>query len=224
MSLENINQNEVNPVTKICWSAIGGGALIAFGLTLIFNLLFVSVGLSLNDAAVTDKENMTFLASLFYILGGFMLLFIAGTITGKIFKNSTRKSSSKANQEHIRDKKACFGAMHGFIAWVLYLIINLTFLSLLSQATPIESPFMYVNNNQAAEQINKDKIASLSNLGSSCENSNISAELNSKDISEAAQSGAMIIFIIFTSGALAFVMGSWRGSKSGLIKATPYTH
>lgn len=222
MSLESLNnqhyQHFVNPASKVCWSAIVGGALIAFGLTLIFNLLFVSVGLSLNNSVMADKENLSFIASLFYILGGFLLLFIAGIITGKIYKGSTNRLNGKLQQEKYRDKSACFSAMHGFIAWVLYLIINLTFLSLLSQATPIESPFMYVNN-QASEQLNQQ--TSTSNLSSNCEVVKPSSEITNKDINETVQNGAMIIFIIFTSGALAFVIGSWRGCRYGLNKTQP---
>ena len=209
MSVENIYKDKANQTSKICWSAIISGALIAFGLTLIFNLLFVSVGLNLNISTVANEEYLPLIISLFYVIGGFLLLYIAGIITGRIYKGSIKRNETKPNQG--KNASACFSAMHGFIAWVVYLLINLTFLSLLSQATPIESPFMYVNSDNAPAQEHKEKSNSMQKMANSQNDQTGSIELTDNEAIEAAQNGAMLIFIIFTSGVIAFVIGSWKG-------------
>lgn len=230
MSLESINHNHSSFITKISWSAISSGALIAFGMTLLFNLLFLSVGLKLNDVSSESVNNISVMVPFIYIAGGFALLYIAGIITGKILKSAYLEQhfsfidnkQKQINNVKMTNKAACFGALHGFISWVVYLMINLLFVSLLAQATPIESPFMYsANEHNISEEIKEKPSMDDNSTDKYKEGLPPENDINKKfERTEDMSNSAMLIFLIFTSGAAAFILGGWNGCKIKYLQST----
>ncbi len=111
-------QNEhCQPCGKIIsWNAILIGALVALGLTFLFNLLTVAIGLTLFTKDPSGQMILTFAGFAWILIGGYVILFLAGWAAGRIV--SHRHSLHGAN-----------GALHGFLAWTAYLLISLFALS-----------------------------------------------------------------------------------------------
>jgi hypothetical protein len=100
----------------ISWQAILGGSLVALGLTFLFNLLTIAIGLSLFTQNTTGKMALTFGGFAWILIGIYIILFLSGWVTGRIVNH--RHSLHGAN-----------GFLHGFLTWTLYLIISLFALS-----------------------------------------------------------------------------------------------
>lgn len=121
----------------ISWNAVLGGAFVALGLTFLFNLLTIAIGLSLFTQNTAGKMILTYSGFAWILLGIFFILFISGWVAGRIV--SYKHSLHCAN-----------GVLHGFLCWTVYLIISLFVLSHMasdSAAVLIKSTLVYADTN-----------------------------------------------------------------------------
>lgn len=91
----------------VSWSAVIAGALVAFSLSALFNLLNAGLGL----VAFPESFHSLSVSAGGYIwllICSIILMFIAGWVAGKIGK---------------RYCAAVFGVLHGFLAWSLALLL-----------------------------------------------------------------------------------------------------
>lgn len=114
-----IHQLPSHPHKFLCWKAIFAGAIFAVGITFLFNLLTVGLGLSLYTESPDGKLAFTFAGVAWIMVGSYITLFIAGWIAGRLV--SDQHSFHLAN-----------GMFHGFMAWSLYLIISVVLISLIT--------------------------------------------------------------------------------------------
>jgi hypothetical protein len=205
---------------NMSWSAILSGAVMAFGLTLLFNLLFLASGLFIFDETINDKAIL--FGFIIYLACGFILLYFSGIITGKIAHpksklsdgNSTIESQKSTPPFKNNKKLYCSGSIHGFLAWVIYFIINILFMSVIARTTPIESPFMYINEKTTAE-LKEELPQPTANPSFQDKDKNPKIENTENTI----QDSAIIIFTILMTGAIAFTLGGASGIK--LINKRP---
>lgn len=130
-----MREGDFHPHKSITWSAVISGALLAFGLTFLFNLLLIGVGLAVYTSGHEGREELALYGFLFTLIGGFILLFMAGWKTGNLIKYCP-----KGYESEVSENKHCpcyHGATHGFLAWVIYLILSLTFFSFIAQSTSL---------------------------------------------------------------------------------------
>jgi hypothetical protein len=137
------------PQKSITWQAVITGALIAVGLTFLFNLLTVGLGLSIYSTTNEGVNTLAFAGFIATLIGAIVILFIAGWKTGKLIKMCPKHchtcgliNESSVNPAVTTEKgictfkhHCCYNSMtHGFLTWVFYLMISLVFLSFVSHA------------------------------------------------------------------------------------------
>lgn len=106
---------------SMSWGAILTGALVALGLTFLFNLLTIAVGLSLFTQNADGAKALTFAGYAWVLIGGYIILFISGWVAGRLIHHHCRLHW-------------CNGVLHGFVTWTFYLILSM--LVLAHMATP----------------------------------------------------------------------------------------
>lgn len=106
----------------LSWYAVWVGALVALGLTFLFNLLTVGIGLTLYTVDDQGMQVIRWSGLAWMFVGGYIMLFIAGWCTGKQICNGF-------------SFHPCNGILHGFMAWTVYLIISVILFSFFIEAT-----------------------------------------------------------------------------------------
>ncbi|MBS0289624.1 MAG: hypothetical protein JSS07_06280 [Proteobacteria bacterium] len=104
------------------WKATLIGSLIAFGLMFLFTLLTIGGGLSSYVTTEKGLDTLVVLAYLWLAIGSFLILFLAGMVTSMLVSHDGCVSGSHHS------------ILHGFVTWVFYILISLTFLSHLSDS------------------------------------------------------------------------------------------
>ena len=123
----------------ISWGAIFGGAFVALGLTFLFNLLTVALGMSLFTQDSAGKLILGIAGFAWILIGIYIILFIAGWVAG----------TSLGHKSSLRDSN---GWVHGFLAWTIYLIITLFVLSYIAnESTAVLIRTTVVEPEQAAQ-------------------------------------------------------------------------
>jgi hypothetical protein len=95
----------------LSWKAIFAGALVAIGLSFLLNLFCVAIGLTAYTTASDGVETLAFGGLLGAAIAMVASMFGAGWITGYVARDCCPK-------RHI-------GALYGFLAWTLALIITI---------------------------------------------------------------------------------------------------
>ena len=98
MSLECKGPNDC--VIKIYWSPIVVGVLVAIGLSVLFNILTLGVGLSAATKSETGAISLVMGSFIWLFAGTYITLFLAGWVTGSLVKYHT--------------SHACQGVLYGF--------------------------------------------------------------------------------------------------------------
>lgn len=127
----------------VSWGAILAGTFVAVGLTFLFNLLTVGIGLSVFTRTEQGADILTFSGLAWMVVGGYILLFISGWVAGRLIKSST-------------SYHALNGAMHGFIVWTLYLIVCLLLISQIAESgslAMIRSAFFHLPSDTALANV-----------------------------------------------------------------------
>ncbi len=126
----------------VSWGAILAGTFVAVGLTFLFNILTLGIGLSVFVRTAQGAEILTFSGLAWMVVGGYILLFISGWVAGRLVKGSSY---------HILT-----GAMHGFVVWTLHLIVGLLVISQITESgslAMIKSAFFHVPTDTAIENV-----------------------------------------------------------------------
>ncbi len=235
-------------MAHITWSAVIAGALIAFGLTFLFNLLTIGIGLAIFSTNEQGMKELAFNGYIWTLVGGIVILFIAGWKTGKLIRiypvyalqveQETVTASSSVEpalaSEKLYSRSYCecsHGMTHGFLAWVLYLVISLIFMIFIAQAGSVaffKSSFLNIpmgftqtinqglpaiNQNagqSSAQSLDQNRQPSTNQLTQNAQKQN-AQPVSSKDIQKA---GAEVIalFLLFVLGAAACGIGSYLGA------------
>lgn len=95
----------------LSWKPIIAGALIATGLTFLLNLFSVAIGLTAFTTDSTGIETLAFGGLIGTSIGIVASMFAAGWLTGYL-------SKSYCTKRHL-------GAVYGFLAWCLALLITI---------------------------------------------------------------------------------------------------
>ncbi len=106
---------------SLSWGAVLTGALVALGLTFLFNLLTIALGLSLYTQNADGAKMLTFAGYAWVLIGGYIILFLSGWVAGRLV-------------HHHCILHWCNGILHGFVTWTVYLILSMLVLSYM--ATP----------------------------------------------------------------------------------------
>lgn len=187
----------IHPNKRISWTAVFVGALTALGLSFLFNLFGIAIGLS----AFKTMSN----GSIIVVIGG-MLGIIVGIVVSTIIAGYT---AGYLGRLYCPERN--LGIIYGFTTWVLALILGAALIGLLSQyvvtytnsvsRTVVAMP---ITVNQISTPVGTTKISSLNKNGKQ----EAVVEVNVTPANLA--SGAFIIFSLFLLGAIFSCVGaSW---------------
>lgn len=185
-------QAESHCVSKsLSWGAILTGALVALGLTFLFNLLTIALGLSLYTQNADGAKLLTFAGYAWVLIGGYIILFISGWVAGRLV-------------HHHCTLHWCNGVLHGFVTWTVYLILSMLVLSYM--ATPasvslLRTTFMSITDETTTTDKPTVKSDSSSNSSSS-----------SQTVHKAGHA-AFGSFFIFLVGAIGCAAGAAYGVR-----------
>jgi len=96
----------------ICWGAVITGALISFGLAMLFCLFNSGVGLSAAQQAYEGHRGLLWLSLIWSLIGTFVIFFVGGSVTVKLAAHDCHE--------------ACKGMLLGFLAWVVALVLGMS--------------------------------------------------------------------------------------------------
>ena len=167
------------------WKAVLAGALVAFGLIFLFNLLTVGGGLSMYTRTEKGLEVLVSLSYLWTLVGSFLMLFIAGLVTSMILY-------------HYQSTESHHYMVHGFVTWVLYVLISLTFVSHLNEASIITLPQNFLNVSSTT-LASTDATAITSNTAQNAGNIDVATQKEVHKIGLATL-GAFFIFFVEVIG------------------------
>lgn len=182
----------------ISWSAISGGALVALGLTFLFNLLTVAMGLSLFTQNPSGKMILTFAGFAWILIGIYIILFLSGWVTGRIVHH--KHSLHGAN-----------GCLHGFLVWTAFLIISLFVLSHMAS----DSAAVLLRTTTINAQIDNE-VTAASATESTDGSSNVKMK-NTQETKNIHKRGleTFATFFIFLIGAIGCCAGACYGIREG---------
>ncbi len=186
----NMMTNEHCPIhchKKLSWRAVFAGAVVAIGLTFLFNMLTLGIGLTAYTQSQEGALSLVFGSFAWIIIGSYLMLFISGWVAGKL-----------ASHEHC--KPCSEGVVCGFIMWSLYLLISLFVLSHVTESSStalFKSSLLNfsVENSKAAASSNSDAVHAVHTMGIA----------------------TLATFFIFFVGALGSCIGAYCGMKKGKL-------
>jgi hypothetical protein len=214
----------------ITWSAVIAGGLMAFGLTFLFNLITIGVGLAIFPDTAKELKEMAYIGFIWTVLGAFVIMFFAGWKTGALIKLCPMHFGGYATPVNATTvqatpvyHKSCFCAhamTHGFLAWVFHLMISLVFFIFVAQiasASYLRSSFLNLPvGYSVTDVIDVDVNKSANNAVAKQDNS--TGQVNPTPATQAAAqkagSNAVALFLIFVMGAVGAAVGSAAGLAS----------
>lgn len=217
----NMHWHKKKPIT---WSAVISGGLIAFGLTFLFNLLTVGLGLYIFSTNQQGVNDLVFNGYVWTLAGGIIILFFAGWKTGKLIKICPAHIGTDPSLSD-KDHYHCYhGMTHGFLAWVFYLIISLVFMILVAQASPVtffKSSFLYIpmsisetvqTATQSPAPRNQAAATNQQNGQPAVKNgTRQNGQTVAKAVAEQASAQVIGLFLLLALGAASCSIGSYLG-------------
>lgn len=192
----------------LSWSGVIAGALVAIGLTFLFNILTTGLGLSLYTKNDQGMQALTVAGLIWLILGVYFIFFFAGWVAGKV-------AARNLTCDGYHGRHCGGGFIHGFLTWTLYLILSLLILSHIGEATSLRffrSSFTSVGSDMDTTTTTKIE----SNVGANAKSGEAVIERSSKAIDsnimtkDIHQLGwvTLTTFFIFALGALGACIGA----------------
>jgi len=175
----------------LSWSAILAGAFIGLGISFLFNLFNISIGLSLIASNPEGLERLAISGFLGMLIGTVVSTFVTGFIAGYLGPDGDEQGKS--------------GVIYGFLAWCIALILMVTFTA--NMGTYVEA---YSHGNTVAPP----QTAQMNYSYSQSDEGSESGALSPKNVEMRKElgTGSFLIFTLFFVGALTSCFGGYSGT------------
>jgi hypothetical protein len=174
-------------IKYLSFKAVIAGTIVALGLSFLFNLLTIGLGLSLFTPSKEGLVTLTFAAVAWMIIGSYITLFVAGWVTGRLVHSEY--SFHLAN-----------GMLHGFVTWTLYLLVSILLLAVVTDSASLAVLKSYfVNFPTMPSTGNSSQILAPASAGA--------AAINKTGYT------ALVTFFVFLIGAIGCGIGASCGIK-----------
>lgn len=191
-----INAQHAYPFKRICWTAVFVGALIASGLSFLFNLFGVAIGLS---AFTLDNEGAMVIA-----LGGAIGLVIAVVVSMGL----AGYAAGYLGRHYAPQKN--LGILYGFVTWTVALLLSASFLGSMSNYTVIYAQHIGHSNFQLDQQSTKIEKKSMEDTKKKEQETKENQPMISMTQTNMV-TGAFMIFVLFMLGAISTCVGASFG-------------
>ena len=182
-------------VNSFSFKSVIVGAVVAFGLMFMFNLLTIGGGLAAYTRTEKGLETLISLAYAWTIVGSFLIFFVAGLVTSFVAHHS------------IQDERPKNQVLHGFVTWAIYILISLAFLAHASEATVLSFPKSFLSVSEAAAQADTTASLNTETTGSNSQNKTVTPT----EQKAAHKIGILTLaaFFVFFVEAIACCFGAW---------------
>lgn len=182
---------------RISWSAVLAGALVGIGLSFLFNLFSVSIGLSVVSTGKTGLIILGVGGFVGLLIGTIIAMFLSGLTAGYLGRNYSPKRN--------------LGVVYGFASWALALIITILLSAHIGQFISSYSDFISnpstivvtQNNNHPAVDVKSSPQAPKSLI-----------YVNPEKVANNLGLVAFVVFILFFIGAVSSCFGGHFGMKA----------
>ncbi|CAN5245044.1 hypothetical protein BH10PSE19_BH10PSE19_14700 [soil metagenome] len=182
----------------ISWNAIVAAALVAIGLNFLLYIFTTGVGLSAFTLNSNGQLTLMVGGLIWLVIASYFIMFLVGWIAATHAKH--------------RILHRCTGALHGFTAWSLALVITVVlFSSGVSNTVGIPVFTQYGYNNVATTAAATAAQATGSVVGNTVPPSN---PVEAKTVANKTGLGILALFFIFLSSALGSICGGYTATKS----------
>lgn len=192
LNLQNSHESQ-----HICWTAIITGALVAVGLSFLFNLFGTAIGLS---AFTVNDKGTQYVMVLGGVIGFLVMIVISMLVAGFVTGYLGGKSSTRDN----------IGALYGFTTWTLALLISAATLGTLTNFTTVYS-------HEIGNPVVKVKTASKETLQTVVVEATPTVTYEdshntTRSVSQQTLSlSAFVVFVLFFVGAVSTCIGAHWG-------------
>jgi len=191
-----MNEQPLCGIKCISWSAILFSALIGFGLTFLFNMFAIAVGLSAFDSDPDGNTTLAIGGFIGLVVASILAMFIAGSISGYL----GRPYCTKRN----------LGELYGFGTWCAMLLISIVFVANVGQLLS-QYNFM-VDRNITTIRYTSNQAAPIVSEPTNVHANNASqVTVNTEKAANALGQATFIVFFLFFIGALASMFGGRCG-------------
>lgn len=184
--MDTVRDNSISGARANCavsWSAVIAGALVAFSLSVLFNMLNAGLGLVAFPESFRALGTLGMGGYFWLIICGIIAMFIAGWVAGKVYSFFSASS--------------CGGVLHGFLAWSLALLISLIVAAHFAQASAQAAAAAKLDNRV-------DSTRSMEQPATTA---------TTEDAADMLGSASLGIFFIFLLGAAAASVGGYVGAR-----------
>lgn len=185
---------------SLSWSAVIAGALVAFSLSVLFNLLNAGLGLVSFPESFRGFGVLSAGAYIWLIICAIVAMFIAGWVAGRIVRHFAG---------------ACYGFLHGFLAWSLALLFTIFIAAHFAHAAAAAAAARSAveNRPEAARVVER----------ATAPDTTTADNVTIEQAADIAGTTTLGIFFIFLLGALAAGVGGYVGAKNhGTLGTTKY--
>jgi len=182
----------------ISWSAILFSALIGFGLTFLFNMFAISIGLSAFSSSPDGNTTLAVSGFVGLVVASFVSMFIAGWISGYL----GRPYCNKRN----------LGELYGFGTWSAALLLTIILVANVGQVVTHYN-YMVDRNTTTVSYTNRPTAPAVTETkvvrGGKTADTHIT--VNAEKATNAVGQTTFIIFFLFFIGAIASMFGGRCG-------------
>jgi len=200
--LKDSQHKKVCSIECLSWTSVFAGALVAIGLSFLFNLFGLAIGLSAYSMA-PEGHKILVAGGYFGIVATVMLsMFIGGWVAGYLGK------------ERCSNKK--FGILYGFITWCIALMLSIFITANVGQFISIQQSSLA--RNELMLKLNTHHPVSGSTLQTGMDTSDTEhshgTHTLSKHESQIIGGSLLLTFLLFLAGAIMSAYGGYRGIRS----------
>jgi len=192
----------------LSWTSVFAGALVALGLSFLFNLFGLAIGLS---AYTTSAEGLLMLTAGGYIgiaISVMITMFLAGWVSAYLGRaNCTCKK---------------MGILYGFLAWSLALVLSICLASSVGRYITLQRDALMHHEMVSMPQSSSMgmKQQATSNNGQSVAGSEAKMSLSVKETQNLGKA-LFLTFLLFLAGAIMAAYGGYTAMKSHCCKPKP---
>jgi len=189
---------DCHTTSRISWSAIIAGAILAVGLSFLFHLLTVGIGLSSVTRTEKGIEILVISILAWSFVGSYIIYFISGWVAGDIARPHCASPWK--------------GMFYGFLVWALALLISTIFMT---QITGLTSSVLKTSvvrvETASAVSVNAPAARKAYNPHNPSNPNVINEE--AKEVAEGTGIASLAAFVLFLAGALGGTFGGYYGLK-----------
>ncbi|MDZ4262123.1 MAG: hypothetical protein U1B30_07315 [Pseudomonadota bacterium] len=176
------------PFKRVCWTAVLSGALVAIGLSFLFNLFFVATSLSAFTLNPTGATVLVIGGAIGLFIAVIVSMLISGYVAGYLGRHFTPQRN--------------LGILYGFLTWTLALVLSAWMVGSFAHYTKIYSHSIGTNSYRVYQTKNESI-----NVQNAPDRKTDDIKVSKEDLA----SGAFLIFALFFVGAAATCVGATCG-------------